>query len=168
MSGDNRGPIGVAGLAFGIGCGLADLGRVLAGLCGLFADDDGGHSRKVQEDKAAWWKSLSDADKVAFTAHEKRKRQYVRLRRRLYAEVRRRCYAEFRRALPPTVGDRLIRQWQIANEVWAEWDMSAWNDVQAFPDWPELKKHIKPSDGGCLDRDQYMAREPVWTPPKWR
>lgn len=155
-------------MGFGIGCGLVDLARVLAGLVGLWSDDDGGHSEQVRKEKKAWWKSLSAADKVAYKAHEKRKEDYLKLRQKLYDEVRRRCYKEFRASLPPTLGDRLTRQWQIANEVWNEWHMSDWDDVQRFVDWPELKKRVKPSSGGDLDTDEFMARPPVWKPPVWR
>lgn len=168
MSNDNKGIIGVLGLGFGIGCGLHDLYRLTLGLIGLCADDDGGLATQVAKEKKAWWKSLSAEDKRAYKSHERRKRQYVRLRQRHYDEVRRRCYAEFKRALPPTAGDRLTRQWQIAREVWNEWNMSDWNDVQRFPDWPELRKVIKPSSGGELDPYEFMDRPPVWKPPKWR
>jgi hypothetical protein len=136
---ENKGMIGVASLAIGLGSGIVTLARIAAGLMCYFMPDDGGHSEQVKEDKRNWWKSLTSEDKKAFKIHECRKKEYIKLRQRLYDEVRRRCYVDFNRALPPTSTLRDYRQQQIANEVWREWKMDDWNDVRKFPDYDSIK-----------------------------
>jgi hypothetical protein len=133
-----------------------------------FLPNDGGYSEQVAEDKKAWWKSLSSEDKAAYKAHEKRKRDYIKLRERLYHEVRRRCYADFLKLLPATSTLRDYRQQEIANEVWKEWHLDDWSDVRKFPEYEQYKMQLLPSNGGELERARFMPRAPVWTPPKWR
>jgi hypothetical protein len=147
--------IGVWALLGGSLCGIVILVKVFIALGYLGGDCDGGRGAAIRKAKKDWWASLSADDKAEFKLHERRKAKYVALRARLCEEVRRRRKAEFDR----TGVDPDLR---VANEVWREWRMDEWDDVNLAPDCPETM----PSDGGQM----FLGSKPasVWEPPKWR
>lgn len=108
------------------------------------------------KDKDEWWSTLSRADRRAWNRRERRKARYVVLRKKLAEEVTRRQQAWYdaHGEFPPLMLTR------IANEVWYEWGMPEWDDINTAPDRPPCAW----SQGGVIDK-HYPKPPPAWEPP---
>ena len=128
------------------------------------------------KDQDEWWATLSRADKRAWNRRERRKWRYVALRDRLADEVTRRLQAWYDvngkhpdysligiddyMWSPFPNGERT----QIANQVWDEWKMSEWDDINKAPDRPPCAWPL----GGVIDF-HHPKPAPDWEPPKgWK
>jgi len=158
--------IWVLALFFGLGVGVLLLLQVAFG---LFSSSEGiGRSlerrKQAVREKKEYVAGLSPDDREAFLTHEKRKRQYVKLRQRFAEEVQRRCYKEFAKD-PPDIATVTGRRWKIEREVFDDMGLVEWNDINDAADCPE---GMQPLRNVPLEFARFMKPDRVWTPPKWR
>lgn len=113
---------------------------------------------KVWKSKRDWWRSLSRADRQAFNARERRKRQFVKMMQKVHDEVTRRQQEYYDKTGALDAWDCT----RLANEVWREWRMDDWNDINLAKDRPATAWS---QGGGIRYRHE---RKSAWTPPVWR
>ena len=147
----------------GLISGIVFLGRLGIGLLCWFGDDDGGLEADRRQARKEWLASLTSADRAAYFLHEKRKKQYVRLRQKVYNKSRRLRIKAFRET-------GVDPGYQATREIMAKLgiDRESWIDVESAPDCPGI---LALWDGGSIEdviHPRTAAEKGDWTPPVWR
>jgi len=150
----------------GLFIGVMFAGRIILGLVlwGSANSSEWEALSRLDEEKRAWLKTLTPSDRVAFLRHERRKKQYIRLREKFRYKLNREVLKEFKR-VKPDLTERHEVAAKITKRLWNEWDMNSWDDINMAPDCPY---GLTPSWAEFPAEEKYLGPKPLWVPPKWR